>query len=291
VLGTNADVNALLGRSPELDVYKQMETDLIESSNGLTGLKENTTPTSYAAKALLARVYLHMKNWAKAEELSSEVINSGLFLLQSDLNTVFKLQSKEIIFQWTPVLPRVNAPEGFIFVPSVSTGRPAYLISKELWNAFEVGDLRKANWIKSGPYGNYPYKYNVYLSANGSSLMEYNVVLRLAEQYLIRAEARANQSRIEDAVADINIIRIRAGIPVLTTTISSEQCFKAIEHERQTELFTEWGHRWIDLKRTNRADAILSTIKSNWHPNDQLYPIPFAELETAPNLEQNAGYE
>jgi hypothetical protein len=92
-------------------------------------------------------------------------------------------------------------------------------------------------------------------------------------------------------VADINIIRKRAGLPGLASTISSQLCLQAIEQERRTELFTEWGHRWIDLKRTNRADVVLSSKTSGWHPNDKLYPIPFTELETAPNLVQNPGYE
>ncbi len=61
------------------------------------------------------------------------------------------------------------------------------------------------------------------------------------------------------------------GLTALATAIGSEQCLQAIEHERQTELFTEWGHRWIDLKRTNRADAVLSMVKNSWHHNDQLY--------------------
>lgn len=290
-LGTNADVNAMLFRSPVNDIYKQMEADLIAANEALINEKENTAPTSYAAQALLARVYLHTKNWAKAEEVSSAVINSGVFMLPSDLTTVFKIKSKEIIFQWAPVQNRMNAPEGFIFVPPAPSLKPAYLISPELWNAFETGDLRKANWIKSSQWGNYPYKYTVYSSAIGNPPTEYNVVLRLAEQYLIRAEARANQNKIEDAVADINIIRTRAGLSVLETTISMEQSLQAIEQERRTELFAEWGHRWIDLKRTNRVDVVLGTVKNSWSHNDQLYPIPLSELESGPNLKQNPGYE
>jgi starch-binding outer membrane protein, SusD/RagB family len=291
-LGTNADVNAMLFRTPANEIYKQMEADLISVRELLIDVQDNTTPTSYAAQALLARVYLHLKNWAKAEEISSAVINSGLFLLQSDLTTVFKSNSKEIIFQWFPVQNRVNAPEGFMFVPPTPTSKPAYLIAPELLNAFEAGDLRKINWIKSNQFGSYPNKYTIYTSAAGNLPTEYNVVLRLAEQYLIRAEASANQNRIKDAVEDINIIRTRAALPALTTTISSEQCLQALEQERRTELFAEWGHRWIDLKRIGRANSVLSKVKGgNWQYYDTLYPIPLSELETAPNLKQNPGYE
>ncbi len=69
----------------------------------------------------------------------------------------------------------------------------------------------------------------------------------------------------------------------------------AIQHERQVELFTEWGHRWLDLKRTNTIDAIMTdaTLEKggSWQPTDQLYyPIPLSELQRNPKLIQNQGY-
>jgi starch-binding outer membrane protein, SusD/RagB family len=294
VLSTNADVNALLPRAQANKVYKQMETDLLAAFDALPENQSNTTPTRYAAQALLARIYLHLQNWNKAEELASAVINSGQFILQTDLNAVFKRLSKEIIFQWAPVVDKTNAPEGLMFVPANAALRPAYILTKGLLSAFEAGDLRKTNWIKNVKIGtqnyDYPYKYKVYVSSGAPT--EYNVVLRLAEQYLIRAEALARQNRVTEAVADINTIRMRAQLPGISTSISSEECFQAIEKERRTELFAEWGHRWFDLKRTNRANDVLPATKgSNWHSNDQLYPIPFSELEAAPNLQQNPGYE
>jgi starch-binding outer membrane protein, SusD/RagB family len=293
VLGTNADVNTLLPRTQADELYKQMEADLLGAFNALSDNKTNTFPTPSAAQALLARIYLHLQNWNKAEEMASTVINSGQFMLQADLNTVFKRLSKEIIFQWAPVVDKTNAPEGVIFVPANAALRPTYTLTG-LLTAFEAGDLRKANWIKTVKIGaqnyDYPYKYKIYVSSSAPS--EYNVVLRLAEQYLIRAEALARQNKITEAVADINTIRMRAQLPGISASISSEECFQAIEKERRIELFAEWGHRWFDLKRTNRANAVLSASKgSNWHSNDQLYPIPFSELEADPNLRQNPGYE
>jgi len=65
----------------------------------------------------------------------------------------------------------------------------------------------------------------------------------------------------------------------------------AIEKERKLELFSEWGHRWFDIKRTGRASEILSPLKSSWNPEDQLFPIPEKELGADTNLgPQNAGY-
>jgi len=287
ILGTNADVNALMARTPAEEVYKQMETDLGAASDELSGDKPNTTPTKYAAQALLARVYLHLQNWNKAEQLASAVINSGQFFLESDLTKVFKLKSNEIIFQWAPVAANMNAPEGYIFI----SARPNYRLTNGLLAAFETGDLRKQQWVKTttgNPVYNYPFKYRIYQS---SSPTEYNVVLRLAEQYLIRAEALARQGNIGEAVNDINMIRSRAQLPGIATSISSEDFFLALEHERRIELFAEWGHRWFDLKRTNQANAVLGGKGSSWSSTDQLYPIPFSELQADPNLEQNDGYD
>lgn len=289
VLGTNADVNALMARTPVKDVYKEMETDLVAASDALAvDDRLKTTPTRYAAEALLARVYLHQQNWSKAEQLASAVINCGLFMLESDLTKVFKTVSKETIFQWAPVADKINAAEGFIFIPSINGARPTYKLTDSLLAAFEAGDQRKKYWVKTttgSPVYNYPFKYQIYQSTTPPE--EYNVVLRLGEQYLIRAEALARQNRVGEAVNDINIIRNRAQLPGISP-LSSEDFFKALEQERRIELFAEWGHRWFDLKRTNRVSVFKG---NNWNSNNQLYPIPFSELQADPNLEQNDGYE
>jgi tetratricopeptide (TPR) repeat protein len=292
-LNTNSEVNTLLSRAPEIQVYKQIEADLLAAFDALTANRPATMPTRYAVQALLARVYLHLQNWSKAEEMASIVIDSGPFILEPNLDTVFKSYSKEIIFQWAPVVEKMNAAEGFIFIQPNPGLRPTYSLTQSLLDSFEVGDLRKQHWVTASsgsPVYYYPYKYKVYQSA--TSATEYNVVLRLAEQYLIRAEAFARQARIAKAVADINKIRHRAQLPDISTTINMDECLLAIEKERRIELFAEWGHRWFDLKRTNRTKDVLSITKGHrWDSNDQLYPIPISEMETAPNLKQNPGYE
>ncbi len=75
---------------------------------------------------------------------------------------------------------------------------------------------------------------------NVDPLQQY-MVLRLAEQYLIRAEARAHQNNAEGAISDINIIRTRAELPGLENTLTQDEILSAVAHERQTELFAEWG--------------------------------------------------
>ena len=125
-------------------------------------------------------------------------------------------------------------------------------------------------------------------------MSEYIIVLRLAEQYLIRAEARAQQGNLTGAIEDLDIIRARAGLPHTAAT-TREDLLHAIAHERQVELFTEWGHRWFDMKRTNTIDIIMPAVceqkGGTWDSRWSLYPIPLKEVQRAPNIKQNPGYE
>jgi hypothetical protein len=101
---------------------------------------------------------------------------------------------------------------------------------------------------------------------------------------------------LSGAIADINIIRSRAGLPNLSDTLSQEQLLKAILQERRVELFAEGGNRWFDIKRLAVIDEIMSTATplkgqgTTWKSYQQLYPIPFSELQNDPNLKQNPGY-
>jgi hypothetical protein len=64
-----------------------------------------------------------------------------------------------------------------------------------------------------------------------------------------------------------------------------------VEQERQVELFSEWGHRWYDLKRTERVHSVMQAINpATWQDTDALYPIPSGEILLNPSLIQNAGY-
>jgi hypothetical protein len=119
------------------------------------------------------------------------------------------------------------------------------------------------------------------------------MILRLAEQYLIRAEARAQQNNIDGAKTDLNAVRNRAGL-LNTTANDKTEMMAAVLHERQVELFTELGHRWFDLKRTKAVDLVMNSVTpikgGTWQTTDQLYPIPVADIIRNSTLKQNPGY-
>jgi hypothetical protein len=298
---TNFQQTAILSRTPKDQIYQQIVADLSEAEGLLsedyqTG--EKNRANKWADIALLARVYLYQKDWANAGAKSDQVINSGVYTL-TDLNSIFLANSGEAILQFQPTIvnPGFNAPyEANVFNIGPGILNPNYFLTDELINAFDTSDQRKSAWINSIDYNGqtyyYPFKYKDFGGNPGGNSSEYYMVLRLAEQYLIRAEANAQQNKTMEAITDLNIIRGRAGLVGLDNTLAQDQTLAAIEQERRIEFFAEWGHRWFDLKRTGRADAVLGIVKgSDWQSNDQLYPIPINEIRRDHNLVQNPGYQ
>lgn len=294
VNSTNFGTNASMERTSVDEVYAAIESDL-RSALGLlpdNSSSDRTRPGRAAVQSLLARVTLFQGKWEEAEQLANSVIIQPSYQLEQDLNAVFLPASKEVIWQIRPVDPGYNTPAGTQFNPTPA-GRPRFPITENLLNVFEAGDGRKEKWLKSKTVSsilyNYPFKYKLRFDGSAAP-SEYNVMLRLAEQYLIRAEARTRRNKLGDAVADLNIVRGRAGLPNLPL-LSQPDMLIALEQERRVELFAEEGHRWFDLKRTGRANPVLQPIKgSSWQTTDVLYPLPFIEISLNPYLVQNPGY-
>lgn len=285
-----------IGQSTMEDIYRfliedlnQAEADLEEQYQG----SERVRPNKKTASSLLARVYLYKGDWENAEIHSTKVIEDSRYKLLDNLNDVFLKTSQEAIWQIQTVnksTAGVNTWEGFTFVPANPTARGYYNVFESTMDSFEQQDKRKQDWLK--PYtiasGTYylPYKYKVRTNI-GNPVTEYNMVLRLAEQYLIRAEARLKLNKKALALSDINIIRKRAGLQPLVEPLSDEQVALAIEKEKHLELLGEWGHRWFDLNRTKRAVTVLSQTKGNFTQDDTRIPIPQSILMSNPQLKQN----
>lgn len=297
---TDYSVNAVLSRSLLADVYQFVREELVASiglldpdyknvSNQVT--TERTRPNQFAARALLARVYLFQAAWTSAEALATDVIsNTAQYSLVIDLNTVFLKNSREAIWQTQPVVPGFNT---YAAGQLIFSGTPfSVSLSSSLLNAFADNDNRRNAWVKAvtGSAGTF-YHPNKYKVAQGAAtITEYSMVLRLAEQYLIRAEARARQDNLNGAETDLNLIRQRAGLLPLNG-LAKPALLDSIQQERKLELFTESGDRWFNLKRTGQATAVLGPLKgSGWQPTDTLFPVPLAEIQKNLQLVQNAGY-
>jgi hypothetical protein len=91
-------------------------------------------------------------------------------------------------------------------------------------------------------------------------------------------------------------VRERAKLPDYSGLVTKDAILASILHERQVEFFSEWGHRWFDLKRTGNIDNVMgdggvcASKGGTWKSTDQLYPVPISELQTDPKLTQNPGY-
>ncbi|MFD2586046.1 RagB/SusD family nutrient uptake outer membrane protein [Croceitalea marina] len=287
--------NNVVVRDPETTVVNTIISDLITAVDLLEGTGQNSAervlPDEWAAKALLSRMYLWTGNWEEATFLASELINT--FILEANLGNVFLKESSETIWQLrdgeNPKNTQIANQLVIRFIPGQT-----YSLTDNLSSAFEEGDLRKTQWTDTiSDTDNtvtlrFAHKYKATL--NETESLEYSILFRLAEQYLIRAEARARTGDIPGGLQDLNIIRNRAGLPD-TSFATADELVNAILQERRVELFTEQGLRWFDLKRTATAVEALGDLKMNWKPTNVLLPIPETELETNPNLlPQNPGY-
>lgn len=297
VLNTDYKNNTSLPRTAVDDVYTSIINDLVAAQENLGDAyptAERTRVNKAVATTLLARVYLYRQQWSQAEQEASKVIGDSKYELLADLNTVFLKNSREALWQLQTIntsTTGVNTWEGFSMVPASPTGTPLYRLYPDFVTSFEAGDKRSVNWVKeftnaSGTV-HYPYKYKV---RTNTPVLEYSMVMRYAELFLIRAEARAQQNNLEGAIDDLNEIRQRAGLVDLENTLTKDAVLLAVENERKLELFSEWGHRWFDLRRTGRAMDVLTPLKPEITNTDLLYPIPLSAMLTNPNLEQNPGY-
>ncbi len=197
LLTTDVNTNAHAANTDSVTVFQQMVTDLKDAQAGLSEAYRGdgkVRANRYAATALLARVYLEQRDWANAETQAGIVLNSGLFTPLQTPGNVFLANSQETILSfWTKNGYIADGPD---LVPG--SGAPEFPVSPALLNAFEPGDLRRTNWLAStvqnGVTYYFPYKYHN--RSPNTTAPEYLMALRSGEQYLIRAEARAQQGNI-----------------------------------------------------------------------------------------------
>lgn len=304
VTTTKVEDNINIPRAPVAEIYKLIEKDLTEAKASLT---TNVNASSlrihnqFQIDGLLSRVYLYQNKWTEAESSASNVISSNKYQLLPVLNDVFKRNSKEVLFSVSygnnSVLFKDRNLLGWVIIPAnAASANSSGYFSNDVLQKFDKDDNRSksGNWTINLFNRTYCNKF-LYNSAATSAQVEANpqdfVFQRLSEIYLIRAEARAQQNKLSDALADINVIRKRAGVKNLEGN-TKEAVMLGIENERQFELFYE-GHRWLDLKRWGKADQVLSVLphkKDNYKPHHKLLPISVTEIDSNPSIKQNEGY-
>ena len=286
-------------RSSVSDVYEQIVTDLEDAITLLSDNPRNSgsngsdagVATKNAAIALLAKVSLYMENWRDAADYADEIIQAGYTLYDAtNYASVWGLNAQsEVIFEvfgkdgqeYYPGFDEI----GYIYDPD---GYGDICATDDLINLFEPGDIRLQVFKthSSHPGFTWPDKY-----PGKTHIRENNIpVLRLAEMYLIRAEASLNGASGYDALADYNAVRTNRGLTAATSVDLQD-----IYNERRRELCFEGNQLW-DLSRTGRGlnrdeNEIKITETDNidiaFPGNKWAMPIPTREIDVNTNLEQN----
>jgi starch-binding outer membrane protein, SusD/RagB family len=280
--------NIDLQRSPVEQVYEQVIADLNEAKSKLSEEKVTGRANTFCASALLAKVYLakfQLTNDKASAVLSvseaTRVISDGGYALVSNYVDLFHSPdaSSESVFEVVYDVQNYNRLAQY-FYSRDSLGRYEFAPTSDLIQSFDTIDQRlEASITYDGKNKPYVIKYN---DVSGGTDRVY--VFRLAEMYLIRAEALAyTDGDIVSILSDINTIRNRAGLG--NTTADNYSDLKlAIENECRHEFAFE-GHRWADLVRTKRAVPLLGIDEKY-----TLFPIPLSEMQTNKLIKQNLGY-
>lgn len=280
------DESYFVSRDPKSTVLQRVQQDLTDAISLLPATYSSNNNTRHratrgAAQALLARLYLYTGDYANAASTASAVISNTSYSLGSFENMVASKGTQEAIFELFFDANNQN-PVTFWYGRN-NGGRYEFGVTESLWNAYSAGDLRRASSIREeapGVFVNFKYRDNT----TGTDGVH---VIRLAEMYLIRAEARVRTGDFAGASEDLQVIRRRAfndQTIVVTLPNDVEQAINIILEERRLEFAFE-GHRWHDLVRTGRAasEFELPAFRT-------LLPIPLNARDVNPNLTQNPGY-
>lgn len=281
--------------------------------------------TKGAIDALYARVYLYMENWDEAAKAAGRVIGNKKYTLAdatalqdetNPLSTLFSVmwwfdQGTEIIWKLKYTTTDYPGSLGKLFTFKNGADykieyAPAQSILGMYENSNTAIDLRLYNYFTPATLENqqtmilYKYPGNKDLETGSPLYANMPKVFRLAEMYLIRAEAYARMSSPKTALAnaDLHLLRGKRIMGYVKRDLSGKQLTDAIKAERVKELIME-GHRFYDLKRYregfNRKPQYLSiapydalSVKSD--NNRWIWPIPKHEVDANPNVDQNPGY-
>ncbi|WP_256010635.1 RagB/SusD family nutrient uptake outer membrane protein [Desertivirga xinjiangensis] len=310
------NVDFTIPKSTVAEVYSQISSDLADAETNIPNsfsdaIQTRGRATKGAAKALLAKVYLTTKEYRKAADKATEVINNPLYTLvtgatnYTNMFTPAGRNTSEAIWE-VQFVSSTSEGHGLHsrFMPqsnqSTTVGGQYQIVpSQKIQDAFDPGDIRKDASIAVSTTPQFKTAGQPYVKKHNRSNSNEDpniIALRLADIILIRAEALNKLGETAAAIADLNTIRRRAfNVPLTTPSVydypnasdiaKNFDLTAAIENERFLELAFE-GHRWMDLKRNNRAEAVLGipTFRTVW-------PIPQRERNRNPKLEQNTDYK
>jgi starch-binding outer membrane protein, SusD/RagB family len=323
---TETSNSSLPSRSPATDVMTQILSDIDESislfpEDGYVDKNRASKPAAYALKAdalLWKNKVLDGTDDDLTEAIAAvdKVMASGISLL-SDFTKIHDTGNKkngEIIFSiyflrdeesdqyGSRLKPRTlfvaSAANKSSIAYSTSGARSVYAPSDTIQNLFSTSDVRKAASVitavdaSNNIIGVFDNKFRGTAYSDDRYWENDIVVYRAAEMILFRAEALAALNREDEAVAELNKIRSRAGTGDYNGATDKQSVEKEIFNERFRELWFELK-RWPDIVRfhyggTVDAYSIVPNLEGKTIP--LFFPIPTDDMNVNSNLEQTAGY-
>ncbi|MRX47103.1 RagB/SusD family nutrient uptake outer membrane protein [Pedobacter puniceum] len=294
-------------RSTAAQSYQAVIQDLLDAIT----LFENSSPvfssgaqqtffSIYAAKALLAKVYLYTNNWDKAYEYADDVIRNGGYSLLTNANYVAswatRTPSVECIFEIALESNFSGSSLGSFYEVTGVGGFRMYAATNDILNLYGSNDIRRsASLFNTVAINNVNYAFTKKYAAGSINATPVKI-LRLSEIYLIRAEAAAEkvQSNFTQANADLSSIIRRADPTAANTNFSTKtDLIDAILLERRKELAFE-GNLLYDLlrkgKNISRVDCNATICSLPFTDNRLVMPIPASTIDVNPNMVQNADY-
>jgi hypothetical protein len=302
---SDADFKA---RSSNREVYDLIESDL-NTAIGLLPVAVKGTAGIYrvtkgAAEALLARVYLYDSKFSEAAAMASQAMatfglandGTGLASPADYVSSFSTYPNPESLFEveirsvdWSTV-DGVNNSMCTLTSNVFSSAQFIVTASDELLDAYETGDVRRDTWVattRSGAAGTV-YRSAKWLGTKGDFL-ENLPIIRAAELYLIRAEARF-RTDAAGARSDLNALRSKRGLAAVDAGLVGDALFAQILKERRLEFALE-GHRWFDLKRNGLTISKAGTIEAVPYSDYRLLaPLPQDQLILNELLVDNPGY-
>lgn len=291
VTSTDYQINKSIGKTSQSQINKMLVVDL---ENAISLLDDaypsqlRTRVNKSAANLLLARVYLYQGEWNKAFEAAEITINNPIYVLE-ELDKVFYAESTSTVLSLRTLNDAASTFESQIYFFE-TLPPPNVALANNFIDVFPNGDLRKSLWVSEVSNSNETfYRASKYKRRTAAQPLEFSVILRIEEAYLIAAEASVRIGNFDDAELYFNTIHTRVGLNAFSSS-DTQTWLEMILQERKREFFTEFAHRFYDLKRLNKLH-VLSETKPNWQTYFDKLPLPEAELQLNPNLQpQNVGY-
>lgn len=304
---TTYNADNLPSRPSVKDDYTQIIADLEKAYSMMTVYRGTGYFSKYAARALEARVYQTMGDWANAKTVALDVVtNSGFTLLPGSTypsywkSTAPQTASKnETMFEVVSDAINNNGFDqlGYIYIQVNGSGYADLFATPGVAALFAATDARSSlisAGTRSGQVGT-AYSCQKYTNPANSAGRDNTKVLRYSDVLLILAEAYYNLGDIVNANLYLNMVAQQRDPSFAGWADTGTQVLEDILIERQKEFLFE-GYRFWDLVRLKRSFTKvknpnpLATVSVAPGNIALIYPIPVTEINANPNMKQNPGY-